>query len=208
MENIKKEKNIAEECHRLAIEDLGKKILLRERKGTLKITNGSNILYMVYNVDHNKKPKAIIGFTSNLKKRVLDRQTIKIVDDIAPFGLRPFFECECGRMARVLYMPEGEKEFKCRTCWGITYESSKINRHTCNGLFFYTNKLIKLIKKREKISHLFYRGKPTKKHRNFIIEYKALTESIDRPIRNKAETMIVNRANDELSYEDELSQFI
>ncbi|MDP2684053.1 MAG: hypothetical protein Q8P20_03265, partial [bacterium] len=99
-------------------------------------------------------------------------------------------------------------EFRCRKCYEISYESSRTNRHTCGGLFYYMNRLLKLINKREKIPRLFYRGKATNKYRTFIIDYLALAKSIDRPVRKKAEAMMLNRANGNLTTEQEFAQFI
>lgn len=212
LEKKEKIKHVNEDCYRLTISDMGKKLLKNENKGTLKLSNGSNHLYMTYEIKHkDRRPKAIIGFTSNLKSAtVLTHQTIEIEEDVAPYGLRPYFTCpECDTMRRVLYLPPGgEDYFKCWRCQGISYQSTRINRRTCGGFLYYTDRIIKLMNKREKMSRLFYRGKVTKKYRAFIFDYLALTRSIDKPVRDKAEAMMLNKVNGNLSEEQELMQFI
>lgn len=213
LEKKEKNKHINEDCYRLTISDMGKKLLKNENKGTLKLSNGSDHLYMTYKIKHmDRRPKAIIGFTSNLKSAtVLTHQTIEIEEDVVPFGLRPYFICpECNTICRVLYLPDDKDycQFKCHKCQNIVYHSTRVNRHTCGGMFYYTERLLRLMNKREKIPRLFYRGKATKKHKAFIIEYLDLTKSIDKPVRDKAEAMMLGRANGTLTYEKELSQFI
>lgn len=211
LEKKDKIKHINEDCYRLTISDLGKKLLKNENKSTLKLSNGSSSLYMAYEIKHKDSPKAIIGFTSNLKSQVvLTHQTIEIEQDVAPYGLRPFFICpECGTMHRVLYLPPGGKDyFKCWRCQGINYQSTRINRQTCGGIFYYMDRIIKLMNKREKISRQFYRGKVTKRYRAFIFDYLTLTRSVNKEARDKANTMMLNKVNGNLSEEQELTQFI
>lgn len=194
METKTKIKNLAEDSYRLSISDFGKKLLwptnsnrldnfdllynkennlLKGKQGHFAIQSGIEKLHIFFNVDQNRSPK-VLNIRFNKKEGGFDGTTQKIVleEDVAKFGIRPFFQCQCGKCATVLYMIPGQKIFCCRICGNITYNSQRQNKKTMAGLFHHTNKLLKLVKMEEKTPRAFYAGKFTKKKQKLMERYK------------------------------------
>jgi hypothetical protein len=48
------------------------------------------------------------------------------------FGHRFYFVCECGRNCGKLFLPSGEKQFPCRRCHKLRYDSQ---RHECDWFY-------------------------------------------------------------------------
>jgi hypothetical protein len=55
-----------------------------------------------------------------------DMQTIPLLTT-RPYlgGQRFWFQCECGRRVGRLYLPGGQRVFRCRHCWNLTYQSAQ-----------------------------------------------------------------------------------
>lgn len=55
-----------------------------------------------------------------------NRQMVPVVVTHPHFGgMRFGFRCDCGRDARVLYLPEGVKGFQCRRCANLIHRSAR-----------------------------------------------------------------------------------
>jgi hypothetical protein len=83
--------------------------------------------------DRNGKGGGTLRLAYTIRgERIADR--IDVTSIPAPLGYgrhRFYFLCTgldgktCGRRVGKLYMPPGENRFGCRTCWNLTYQSSK-----------------------------------------------------------------------------------
>ncbi len=227
----KQKKNLAEDSFKICIGDFGKKLLypinvngfddfdylsdkeaktLKGKEGSFVISNGLEKRYISYSVNLNNTPKTIELF---IKKSAdsLDgiNQRIEIEEDPITFGIRPFFKCSCGKNATVLYMTGNRNLFSCIDCSNIIYESQRLNRHTMKGLFYYSSRVLKLFKAREKIDRMFYGGKLSKKGKNIFDKYDKLSKDIDIETRNKAEDHILSViGGHKKSFREEINQFI
>ena len=227
----KQKRNLAENSFRISISDFGKKLLypinaeefddfdyllnkeaeaLRGKEGSFVISNGLEKKYISYSVNLNNTPKTIELF---LKKKADSSegvsQEVKIEEDIITFGIRPFFRCSCGKNATVLYMTENRNMFSCIDCSNISYESQRLNRHTMQGLFYYSSRLLKLFKAREKIGRMFYAGKLSRKGKKLFDRYDKLSKDINIETRNKAEEQLLSAMNGHRkSFREEIEQFI
>jgi hypothetical protein len=57
---------------------------------------------------------------------VCDQQTIPLLTTQPNLGGQRFwFQCECGRRVGRLYLPGGQRVFRCRQCYDLTYESAQ-----------------------------------------------------------------------------------
>lgn len=228
--NEKAKKILAEDCFKLKLSDFGKKLLhaidtetmdsydfmCNKERGTLKgksgfflIKNGNDILRVSYGVNQNKTPK-ILGL--KLQKEKNDHsgmeQNIELEEDIATFGIRPFFTCACGKHATVLYKLPEEYTFRCRTCAQITYESQQLSRYTLKGALYYTHRLIKLAKLQESIKRMFYGGGLSKKGRRFVTLYNHWGSEVNAEARIKAENHLLSVAAEKKSAIREFAQYI
>lgn len=208
MESKTKIKNLAEENYRITISDFGKRLLypigkenmdsfdllygkeektLRGKKGYFTTRNGMNILSVFYNIDVIKTPKILkIRFQNEKNDCNGIEQEIKIEENIATFGIRPFFTCVCGKFCTTLYKVSGENIFKCRICANISYNSQRQNKKVMNGLFYHTNKLLKLATMEEKISRTFYAGKYTKKSQKLMEKCKMWNMGVTENMKKSA----------------------
>jgi hypothetical protein len=194
-------KNLAEQSFRLALSDFGRGLLLPKEKienenlyflyqeagelkgaaGSLELENGNRSLKMLYSVNLNKRPKRLtLYFSTNPEdKSQTIKQTLELAESVATFGIRPYFACECGRSASVLYKPNGQRLFKCRICSRITYESARINKQSLNGLAYFVHKLTKLADKRENIKRMYHAGHLTRKGQALMAEYEAWQKEVE-----------------------------
>ncbi|MCX6717761.1 MAG: hypothetical protein NTU76_03765 [Candidatus Taylorbacteria bacterium] len=91
-------------------------------------------------------------------------QRIKLVDSELRYGTRMFFVCDCGAHVAKLYLPPNNKQFKCRCCHKLYYQSTTINRTSKHGEFLYKqNQILKIIDTREKMNRIFYRSRYTRR---------------------------------------------
>ena len=227
----KQKKNLAEDSFRISISDFGKRLLypinakefddfdyllnkeakaLRGKEGSFVISNGLEKKYISYSINLNNTPKTIGLF---LKEKAdssegID-QKIEIEEDVITFGIRPFFRCSCGKNATVLYMTGNRNLFSCRDCSNITYESQRLNRHTMNGQFYYTSKLLKLFNEREKIDRMFYGNKLSRKGKKLFDKYDKLSKDISIGTKQKAEEHLLSvMGGHKKSFKEEIEQFI
>ncbi len=205
----RKTKNLAEDCFKICLSDFGKKLLypsdndkldnfdllcnkednaLRGKQGYFVAKNGMEVLHIFYNVNQNRTPKVLeIRFQRQESEFSGTEQSIELEEDVANFGIRPFFKCQCGRNATVLYKPLGENSFQCRICGNTIYESQQINKKTMDGLFYQTHQLLKLAKREEKVKRKFYNGKFSRKWQRFIELRNRWNESITENMKMKSE---------------------
>ena len=227
----KQKKNLAEDSFKICIGNFGKKLLypinakgfddfdyllnkeakaLRGKEGSFVISNGTEKKYISYSVNLNNTPKTVELF---IKKSADSSngvdQKIEIEEDSITFGVRLFLRCQCGKSITVLYMPHGRNSFSCRECSNITYESQRLNRHTMKGLFYYSSRVLKLFRDREKINRMFYAGKLSRKGKKIFDKYDKLSKDIDTETRNKAEEHLLLAMNGHRkSFREEIEQFI
>jgi hypothetical protein len=96
-------------------------------------------------------------------------QKIKISEQELSFGTRHYFVCDCGRQACRLFMPDGKTKLRCRSCYGLNYELSMINRNSIHGrLLYVTNRKLKLINKQITLNRIFYMGRYTQRYVRFL----------------------------------------
>jgi hypothetical protein len=78
--------------------------------------NGLNSTIRIY-------PQARIGQS---RPMAFDGQTIRLSRRKLHWGgHRHWFVCMCGKRVGKLYLPYGAPEFRCRTCYNLTYRSSQ-----------------------------------------------------------------------------------
>ena len=161
--------------------------LLQRKNGHFIIQCGIETLHIFYNVDPNKTPKLLnIRFNKTEVGFEGINQSINLEENYAPYGIRPFFQCQCGKNATVLYMVHGQKVFCCRNCSNITYNCQRQNKKTMNGLFYHTNKLLKLATMEGKISGTFYNGKYTIKRQKLMEKYKTWQKGVTKEMIDSA----------------------
>ena len=219
----KQKKNLAEDSFRISISDFGKKLLYsstsnkdafvyghKGKQGSFVISNGLEKVYVSYCVNLNKTPRTIeLFFKKSTDSLSGIDQRIEIEEDIATFGIRPFFKCQCGKNATVLYMPKNKNFFSCRDCANIIYESQRLNKHTMNGLFYYSSRLLKLFEAREKIDRMFYAGKLSRKGKKLMEKYDRFSKDIDIETRCKAEEHLLSiMSGHRKGFKEEIEQFM
>jgi hypothetical protein len=129
---------------------------------------GVHIEYHIEAADH-----ILVGVGSN------DPQRIEVEDT----GLRRYFLCPCceGRSYK-LYLPPNGKQFKCQKCHKLRHYLTTINKHTPHGKMLYQmNRMNKLIKMRESMGTILYKGEFTKKFKSFLKQCGRIgyTQAID-----------------------------
>jgi len=227
--SLKTNKPLAEDCFKIKLSDFGKKLLypvntekmdnydllcnkenkvMKGKQGYFAVQNGAKTMHAFYSVDQNKTPKVLkIKFQKEKSDCGGTEQDIELEEDIATFGIRPFFTCACGKYATVLYKLPDEYVFKCRTCANITYESQRMNKHTLQGTFYYAHKIIKLAKMREGIKRMFYRGGLSRKAKRFKKLYAKYSGEINQEVRIKTENYLFSVAKKGTNMNEELAQF-
>ena len=227
----KQKKSLAEDSFRICIGDFGKRLLypmnakgfddfdyllnkeaeaLRGKEGSFIISNGIEKKYISFSVNLNNTPKTIKLF---LKKKADSLegfdQEVEIEEDVVTFGIRSFFKCSCGKNATVFYMPHGRNSFSCRECSNVGYESQRLNRHTMQGLFYYSSRLLKLFEAREGMGRMFYGGKLSRRGKKLFDRYDKLSKDINIETRNKAEEHLLSvMSGHRKSFGEEIEQFI
>ena len=99
-------------------------------------------------------------------------QRIETEDVETAVAYRTYFVCPgCEKRAYKLYLPPNGHEFKCgaRTCHGLRYTITTINKTSLHGKMLYSmNRMHKLSKQREKMGTILYNGKYTRKFQSFL----------------------------------------
>ncbi|PLX27650.1 hypothetical protein C0583_00215 [Candidatus Parcubacteria bacterium] len=208
---MKQKTYLAEQSFKLTLSHFGRGLLLPSNKiknenlyflsreagelvgssGYINLKKNNERLNLIFNVDLNNTPKLIVLSYTN---RQNIKQEIILSESVATFGVRPYFECGCGRNASVLYLTKGQNSFKCRTCSRITYESTRINKQSLNGLVYIMHKLTKLANKREQIQRMYHAGHPTRKGQVLMSEYEAWQKEVfnNKEALASAHAMLLN----------------
>lgn len=96
-------------------------------------------------------------------------QRIKLAESELHFGPRSWFICDCDRLVSKLYLPPHTTQFKCRHCYNLCYQSTRISRNSKHGKFLYKqSKMLKLIDIRESIGRVFYRSQYTRRFKRWL----------------------------------------
>jgi hypothetical protein len=96
-------------------------------------------------------------------------QRIELTMQAVTFGVRYYFECNCGLRVNKLYLPPGQRAYKCRTCYRLRYEITTFNRSSGPGQLLYrTNRMIKLANKRAGMNRVMYGGRYTRRFERFL----------------------------------------
>lgn len=131
--------------------------------GFIDIKHGNMTSVVDYTVEYGAEYDYLVIHNAGVEQR------IKLVDGAIHFGARIWFICECGAHIAKLYLPPGAKEFKCRKCHHLVYQSTTINKHSKHGAFIYKNSLIlKIISMRESMGRIFYRSEYTKRFKRWL----------------------------------------
>ena len=163
-------RHLIEECPYFSVssirQDLGRSRRMEpDIKGIFNISQGNRKLLCEYWIDYsnNETFLFISTGTSNLPQRILlSKQELY-------FGSRSYFVCECGKRVIKLYIPSGRANFACRSCCGLQYELSTINRSSTHGAFLYkTNRTLKLINQRADMNRIIYKGSYTRRYNRFL----------------------------------------
>lgn len=165
------EKNFLENCSFLkvgqfktswpTIPDYSKEIIL---KGGLKIRyrerkfEGERLVDITFNVGRQWIPQSIVVETWPVG-----------------YGLRRYWQCQCGKPCSILYLRPDHPIFACRECLNLKYSLSYLNKHTKVGELLYrahwANKAMDL---QERISRVDYQGKYTRKAVRLMLISKKL----------------------------------
>lgn len=134
-------------------------------KDIFNIFKGNQKLLCSYWIDYSNNETFIFisTSTSNLPQRILlSKQELY-------FGSRSYFVCECGKRVIKVYLPLGRADFACRSCCGLRYELSTINRTSTHGAFLYkTNRTLKLVNQQADINRIIYKGSYTRRYNRFL----------------------------------------
>ena len=139
------------------------KELGRSVSGFIDIKHGNSLSKADYTVEYGAEFDYLVIHNEGTEQR------IRLVDGQLKLGVRIWFICQCGAHIAKLYLPPGGKEFKCRRCHSLSYQSCTINKNSKHGAFIYKNSLIlKVLAARENISRIFYRSKYTKRFNRWL----------------------------------------
>lgn len=84
-------------------------------------------------------------------------------------GIRYWFVCPCGKRVANLYRPYSENEFRCRSCYDLSYESRNLSGELKEiGRSLSKPEILALEKGAKR---LFYKGNLTKKYLKFEKEF-------------------------------------
>ena len=132
------------------VEDSSKEVAL---KGGLKIRYR----------ERKFEGERLLDITFNVGRQWMT-QSIVIETWPVGYGLRRYWQCQCGKSCSVLYLRSDSHPFACRECLNLKYNLSYLNRHTKVGKLLYrahwANRAIEL---QERISRIDYQGKYTRK---------------------------------------------
>lgn len=138
------------------IEDSSKEVTL---KGGLKIRYR----------ERKFEGERLVDITFNTGRQWMT-QSIVVETWPVGYGLRRYWQCQCGRPCSVLYMRPDHPIFACRECLNLKYSLSYLNRHTKVGRLLYrahwANKSMNL---QESITRVDYGGKYTRKAANLML---------------------------------------
>jgi len=129
--------------NRLTVEDcpLALDVLGFHRAGTLTGPEGATVTVkwtipgelcplgrLEYRIDHSG-PTGLAIYVRRQCVRInltVDEQRVSVAT-VRPHlgGERPWFVCGCGRRAGRLYLPPGQRAFRCRHCHHLTYRSAQ-----------------------------------------------------------------------------------
>jgi hypothetical protein len=141
--------------------------LVREHRknisGYIDIKHGTKVSVSDYSVEYGMEYDYLVIHNEGVEQR------IKLIDGQLKFGTRIWFICECGAHIAKLYLPPGCKEFKCRRCHHLCYQSTRINKNSKHGRFLYKESLVlKIIAMRESMGRIFYRSEYTKRFKRWL----------------------------------------
>lgn len=165
----KPKRGLVEEAIKLKTSDFGKGLLKTAKSGGMLLSSKHDLIYLDYRVEAgHDNPALMIEYCVKQDNQVSNRyQSIEIAMKELTYGTSWQFRCPCGQLANILYMPRDKSEFLCRHCHNLTYEICNLSKTTMGGLFVYTNKLQRLMEKQEKINHMFYGNRYTRKAQSF-----------------------------------------
>lgn len=159
MDDEEKQHKIAvEDCWRLTLNDIGKRVL-GDKNGNFILLNGLSLIFGSY---ETKDGYLCISFNRNNKAY---NQSIALAKSEAVFGTRPYFVCgRCETRCNNLYLRPDGYSFACRQCHNLYYESTRLNRQTLHGdLFYRFNRHLKLMVDKADVKRIDYNGKYTRK---------------------------------------------
>jgi hypothetical protein len=87
------------------------------------IANRYSLGFLYISADSTNTDKINIKVTARGKEF---NQAIKISKKLITFGVRRYFQCDCGRMVNSLYLKDGS--FKCRHCHDLAYEVTRFRK--------------------------------------------------------------------------------
>ncbi len=152
------DKIAVEDCWRLSLENLGKKIL-DGKDGRFVIFNG---LTPILGSFRSEDDFLNISFNKNSREHT---QTIMLAESEAVFGTRPYLICSrCDSRRNDLYLRPDSYSFVCRDCANLYYYSTRQNRRTVHGnLFYQHNQCMKLMTLEPLVKRISYNGKLTRR---------------------------------------------
>lgn len=161
-------KTLVESCFILDTKLIKKDLrLAREHKegvsGFFNMLLGSIKTVADYYIEYQPEHDYLVIQYSEVEQRV------KLTESELKFGPRSWFVCDCGCRVGKLYMPQGGKEFKCRSCHNLVYELTTFDRNSKQGQFKYNfNRLIKSVNIRESMRSIFYNGTYTARFNRYL----------------------------------------
>ena len=135
-----------------------------------------------YFLDDFSSDNAIVMVS--IEKKKPQKIEIEFVD--LTYGQTGYFRCECGKRVSKLYLPPQGTKFACRSCHGLRYRLSTLNRNSIAGKSIYQiERINKLSSSRAGMDRIFYNGEYTKRFNRFLKQCeKAGLDSIVKGARD------------------------
>lgn len=132
--------------------------------GLIDVKNANNGSIFDYTVSIGAEYDYLVIHNAGIEQR------IKLIDSELHFGTRIWFICDCGARVAKLYLPPIAREFKCRHCHLLSFQSSSVNKHSKHGAFIYKNsQILKIIGMRENMGRIFYNSRYTKRFKRWLV---------------------------------------
>lgn len=164
-------KLLAEDCLRLSISDLPKRLLQPADKetyigksGEVFINNGKTKIQ--YKVVPDRQPIIALQFNYG---GLVRWQTLHLDTATVHFGERPYFECDgCFGLKHVLYLrTDNPTQLACRECLNIKYQLANTDRRTKTGVIFHAMHFLAKINSFT-LKRGLYNGKLTRQARSML----------------------------------------
>lgn len=159
---------LIEDAVKLRLNFFPKKILTRPCSGTLILVVGITPVEISYEVKEFGEQRGIKIEYKRHNRTI--QQTIMLDCQDITFGTRPYFLCPCcgHKRGNILYLRPDRDKFACRTCHGLAYELTRLNKRLHADMIIYINHSVLRIKEKIELCRI-YAGKKTRRTIRFEI---------------------------------------